>query len=85
LLPPAQSNDEQAAQEVLEQLIEVAEQHPKFLKKQLTEVRGCERWRQLLCSGGGGLGRAGERTKARGGWQRIRSSLRLRQRRERAG
>lgn len=33
-----QSSDEQSAQEVLEQLIEVAEQHPKFLKKQLPEV-----------------------------------------------
>lgn len=33
-----QASDEQSAQEVLEQLIEVAEQHPKFLKKQLGEV-----------------------------------------------
>ncbi|KAI8476174.1 MAG: armadillo-type protein [Monoraphidium minutum] len=32
------AEDEQSAQEVLEQLIEVAEQHPKFLKKQLGEV-----------------------------------------------
>lgn len=32
------TGDEQSAQDVLEQLIEVAEQHPKFLKKQLSEV-----------------------------------------------
>ncbi len=36
--PNPQTGEETSAQEVLEQLIEVAEQHPKFLKKQLPEV-----------------------------------------------